>query len=388
MRPYIQCQTNTSFDQILKYIVPRGYILPVVTGTKFVTVGGALSNNIHGKNCFNKGAIGEYTKSFELLLASGEIVFCSRYHNEDLFYHVIGGQGLLGIIIRVQLYIDKLISYEVENSVVKTKNLESSLNIIENEKYYQDYIIGNVDLFSSAKYCGRSKIILSKFCANEENKVFIHSNSESNRLEVFGYKFLKYVAPLFINDLSINIANRLSFISSGEKNKTISFSKCHFLMDYYLPFYNELFPKGFYEYQVIFSKDKALEGFHKMVELQKKYQAKSIMTSLKAYRRQFDKFKNSFSSLDGFSQTYDIPKTKNSKFYRDLFYKMNDEVIKREGRIYLGKTSCLTREQLLHMYPEMDSLLKLKSRLDSNDIFRSHFYERVILRKEELNLNF
>ena len=94
----LRCEAGATFAEILDLIVARGWFLPVTPGTRFVTVGGAIANDVHGKNHHRAGTFGEHVRCLELLRSDGSRVECSREQNPDLFRATIGGLGLSGLI--------------------------------------------------------------------------------------------------------------------------------------------------------------------------------------------------------------------------------------------------------------------------------------------------
>jgi len=94
----LRCEAGVLFSEIIDLIVPKGWFLPVTPGTKFITVGGAIANDVHGKNHHRAGTFGEYVRRFELLRSDGARIECSPDENAPLFRATVGGLGLTGVI--------------------------------------------------------------------------------------------------------------------------------------------------------------------------------------------------------------------------------------------------------------------------------------------------
>lgn len=103
----LHCESGVTLEQILKHIIPKGWFLPVTPGTKYITVGGAIANDVHGKNHHKAGSFGHYVKSFDLLRSDGSIVHCSPEENPELFQATIGGLGLTGLILNAEFTLKK-----------------------------------------------------------------------------------------------------------------------------------------------------------------------------------------------------------------------------------------------------------------------------------------
>ena len=104
----IQCESGISINELLNTIIPNNWFLPVVPGTSFVTIGGAIANDIHGKNHHKLGSFGNSILSIEILRSDGSILNCSPSENSDLFYATIGGLGLTGLILSVKIQLIKI----------------------------------------------------------------------------------------------------------------------------------------------------------------------------------------------------------------------------------------------------------------------------------------
>ena len=104
----LKCNAGLSFKEILNLIASNGWFLPVVPGTKYVTIGGAIANDIHGKNHHKSGSFGNFVISLELLRSDGEVIRCSDQENQNFLKATIGGMGLTGIIISAQIKLKKI----------------------------------------------------------------------------------------------------------------------------------------------------------------------------------------------------------------------------------------------------------------------------------------
>ena len=120
----LRCGAGLALSELLRVFVPRGRFLPVTPGTKFVTIGGAIASDVHGKNHHVDGSFSDHVESFRLLLASGEVLNCSRQEHTDLFRATCGGMGLTGIILDATLSLRPINSAYVHETTCKAANLE------------------------------------------------------------------------------------------------------------------------------------------------------------------------------------------------------------------------------------------------------------------------
>ncbi|MEM7234624.1 MAG: FAD-binding protein, partial [Planctomycetota bacterium] len=126
-RSTLSCEAGATLDEILRTIVPDGFFLPVTPGTKAVTVGGAIANDVHGKNHRDAGSFGHHVRSFVLLRSSGERLTCSRDENSELFRATIGGLGLTGLILSAEIDLLPISSPRIVGTVERVSAIDELL---------------------------------------------------------------------------------------------------------------------------------------------------------------------------------------------------------------------------------------------------------------------
>ena len=162
-----ECQPGIVLDQVLEVIVPKGWFLPVTPGTKFITVGGAVASDVHGKNHHVDGSFSAHILDMDVLLASGETLTCSPTEHSDLFWATCGGMGLTGIITRVRFDLKKIETSYIRQKQVKAKNLEEVIRLFEEYKHYTDSVAW-IDCLQKGADFGRSILILGEHATREE----------------------------------------------------------------------------------------------------------------------------------------------------------------------------------------------------------------------------
>ncbi len=151
----LQCEAGVSFDAILRLVAPRGFFLPVTPGTKFVTVGGAIANDVHGKNHHASGTFGRYVRSFVLLRSDGQRLLCSPTENADLFAATIGGLGLTGVVLRAEVQLIRTHNVFVVQETVPFGNLGEFLAVNESSEKDFVYTVAWMDFLASGRKLGR-----------------------------------------------------------------------------------------------------------------------------------------------------------------------------------------------------------------------------------------
>src|SRR5437016_868264 len=125
----LECEAGVSFAEILQYFAPRGYFAPVTPGTKFVTVGGAIAADVHGKNHHRDGTIANFVDELTLLTADGETLTCSRAEHADVFWATVGGMGLTGMILDARLRLRPVESAWIRVDYRKARDLDETLAV-------------------------------------------------------------------------------------------------------------------------------------------------------------------------------------------------------------------------------------------------------------------
>lgn len=151
----ITCEAGVLLDEILQQVVAAGWFLPVTPGTCFVTVGGALANDVHGKNHHRAGTFGRHVRAFQLVRSDGTRVICSRDDNPELFAATIGGMGLTGLIRRVTLQLARIDSPEMMQEAIHFDGLDRFFALAADSDASHDYTVAWIDSLATGKSFGR-----------------------------------------------------------------------------------------------------------------------------------------------------------------------------------------------------------------------------------------
>ncbi len=377
----IKVQGGVTIEQVLLHCIHSGWIFPSMPGTRYVTIAGALSNNTHGKNAYHRGCIGEHVNHFKIILSDNNIYHCSRTDNQDLFYSAISGLGLLGIIIEVELQLRKISSFYLTVKKRSYKNLNQLFEGFEENKDSYEYGIGWIDALVKGNKLGRGEIHYANFMDDNDYAITGHEVSK-HLYGLFPNKWVPSITNIFLNPKTIKIVNWLKFYSGlmflDLKERRMSLSQYHFLMDLKFPNYNYFFKQGFFEYQPILPFSNCINGFKELIKITHKYGFYSVMSSSKAYRDQNENFLLSFPT-EGYAITMDIIKSPEKiEEQTKMFYEMNEVVLELGGKIYFGKTPILNKSQFYRMYENLDEFLALKEKYDPSNLFVSNMFRRIM----------
>jgi FAD/FMN-containing dehydrogenase len=163
----LAAEGGVAFCDVIEIIVPRGWFLPVTPGTKFVTLGGAIANDVHGKNHHGAGTFGHHVTWLELARSSGERVACSPAENEPLFRATIGGLGLTGVILSAEFRLRKIEGPLIESETIPFASLDEFMGLAAESDAMAEYTVGWVDSLSRGRSLGRGIFFRGRHAADQ-----------------------------------------------------------------------------------------------------------------------------------------------------------------------------------------------------------------------------
>lgn len=382
----ITVEPGVTIERLWKKVLVDGWWPPVVPGTMYATLGGCLAANIHGKNNWQAGPLGEHVVEFTALLPNGKQVTCDPKKNRDLFYAMIGGMGLLGVFTSITLQLKHIYSGDLEVKAWVEPNLLGMLGAVDQHRE-SDYIVGWVDCTALGRVLGRGQIHSARYLrpgedTNPEDSLRIKAQMLPD--SVFGV-IPKNLVPLlmspFANSLGtwgVNtakyIANRTVGNHKTFRQSLVAFS---FLLDYY-PIAN-FGGKAFIQYQSFLPKDIAADAYLEMLQLCKRAGLPSYAGVLKRHRP--DKFLLTHA-VDGYSLALDFRVNRGNRArLLQLAAEMDKIVLKADGRFYFAKDSTLRRDEV-NGYLGLKAIQKfkaLKNKLDPDNILQTDLYRRCFV---------
>lgn len=381
----LTCEGGVNLQEILEVFVPRGWFLPVTPGTKFVTVAGAISSDVHGKNHHCEGSFSKHVVWMEILLPNGKIMECSPEKNSDLFRAVCGGMGLCGIILKAKFYLKPIETAYIKQTTYKAKNIDEMLEFFEQTKD-SSYTVAWMDCLSKGKNLGRGILFTGEHATIEDLK---GTKLEKNPLSI--KKKLKLNVPFYfpsflLNSLTVKMFNFLVYHSHiGKIKKTIiDYDKFFYPLDS-IHNWNRIYGKrGFVQYQFVLPEKNGYEGTKKIIYEIANHKMGSFLVVFKVFGDpkqipQKGAKKNrliqpplSFPEK-GYTLALDFPiEKKLPEFLEKL-----DQIVKEyNGKLYLAKDSRMSKEFFYSTYP-VKEFLELKRKLDPDNLLVSKQAERL-----------
>ena len=331
----IECESGVLLSQILEIIVPQGYFLYVTPGTKFISVGGAIASDVHGKNHHAEGCFSEYVEAFSLLNENSEVITCSRTENTDKFWATIGGMGLTGIILSARFKLKNIETAYIRQESIKAQNLDEIFKLFEESESWT-YNVAWIDCLQTGKNIGRSILMRGEHAFKHELPKKLQQNPLRLK-QKFIPKVPFYFPDFMLNKWSVRLFNYLYF--NKQKRKEIKN-----FVDYETFFYpldvvndwNKIYgKKGFIQYQMVIPKAQGKEGMRKILDTIAKSGNGSFLAVLKLFGKENPLAYNAFP-LEGYTLALDFKvNSKLTKLVADL-----DEIVEEfGGRIYLTKDS-------------------------------------------------
>jgi decaprenylphospho-beta-D-ribofuranose 2-oxidase len=337
------CQPGITLDQVLEVIVPKGWFLPVTPGTKFITIGGAVASDVHGKNHHVDGSFSAHVLDMDILLGSGEMITCSPSQNSDLFWATCGGMGLTGIITRVRFDLKKIETSYIRQKQVKARNLEDLINLFDEYKHYT-YSVAWIDCLKKGKDFGRSILILGEHADIKD----LDDQKKNDPLKLPKKRQISFPfnLPSFsLNSLTVKLFNMVFYAKNTKReiNNIVSYEPFFYPLDAVLHWNRMYGKKGFVQYQFVLP----LESKDGLVEILKRISDAgmgSFLTVLKVFGNQDDLI--SFPR-EGYTLALDFPVRSNLFPFLD---ELDEIVLKYGGRLYLSKDARMKSEVFWRSY--------------------------------------
>ena len=374
----LRAEAGATLAEILGVIVPKGWFLPVTPGTKFVSLGGCVAADVHGKNHHHDGSFGDFVLAIELILADDSRVTCSAAENPELFWATVGGMGLTGIIGEVKFKLAPIQSAHMMVRHHAAGNLEQLFQLLEDPGRDDRYTVAWIDCLANGQSLGRGVVMCGHHAAAEElpagfGNVFAAKPERSRQVP---FDFPGWV----LNPLSIGAFNALYYRHEGKKQQP-------FLTGYDPYFYpldsigqwNRMYGKrGFLQYQCVIPDATGYEGIKALLLELSASRRSSFLAVLKRLGAQ-GRGLLSFP-VAGYTLALDLPISDDGLFV--LLNKLDEIVLRHGGRVYLAKDARLSADSFRSMYPRYGEWLKIKNAVDPQNRFSSSLARRLGVRSD------
>ncbi len=368
----VKCQSGLLLSDLLQIIVPEGWFLPVTPGTKFITVGGAVASDVHGKNHHVDGSFSRHIINMSMLLGTGEIVNCNQTVNSDLFWATCGGMGLTGLILDVTFDLKKIETAYIKQKQIKAGNLDEVMDLFEQYGHYT-YSVAWIDCLKKGSSYGRSILMVGEHATAEA----VTNGKKLLEVKEKALLSIPFNFPSFaLNSLTVKAFNALYY---AKNYKTLMDSVAHYDGFYYpldsILNWNRIYgSKGFVQYQFVLPLSSSKQGLKDILTRISNKGLGSFLAVLKLFGEQDDLI--SFP-MKGYTLALDIPIQSGLFEFLDELDKV---VAEYGGRIYLSKDARMKKEIFWKTYSRASEFNAILKKYDPENRFTTLLSKRLELK--------
>lgn len=367
----LECESGVSLAEIIEVFLPRGFFLPVTPGTKFVTLGGAIAADVHGKNHHQDGTIAQFVQDFRLLTPAGLQLQCSRSENSQVFWATLGGMGLTGMIQSARIKLLRVESAYVRVDYEKAGNLDAALDQMSASDDRYRYSVAWIDALARGGSLGRSVLMRGDHAAAADVASRARSPLAARARRALSVPF--DLPALALNSLTVSAFNALYY--AGHVNGAghlVDFDRFFYPLDAIRDWNRVYGKRGFVQYQVVLPLESSRAGLRILLERL----AGSRRASFLAVLKRFGKANQGPLSFPapGWTLALDLPVTRDLP---EFLGELDDVVVDHGGRVYLAKDAVLRPEKFARMYPRLDEFRAVKQRLDPQGRVSSSLARRL-----------
>lgn len=360
------CESGVSIREILSLVVPKGWFIPVTPGTSFVTIGGAIASDVHGKNHHMGGSFSQYVLSIDLLLGTGEIVKASSVELLDLFRATCGGMGLTGTILSASIQLIPIQSSLIRQTTIQAECLEKVCELFE-ENVASTYSVAWIDCLSKGQKLGRSLLMLGE-------------HEQYGGLEFRYSKALNIPVNMpagLLNQHSIKAFNTLYYHKNlfNKQVTTLPLDLFFYPLDK-ISNWNRMYgEEGFVQYQFVLPRVVGVHGLKKILMEIVASGEGSFLAVLKAFGPANDNYLS--FPVEGYALALDF---KLSPEAINLVSRLDALVSDMGGRIYLAKDALMSEVFFKKSYPQWEQFEIIRNKYGAIGKFSSQQSQRLGLR--------
>ncbi|MEM6803522.1 MAG: FAD-binding oxidoreductase [Bacteroidota bacterium] len=341
-------ESGVLLSEILDLILPAGYFLPVTPGTKFISIGGAIAADVHGKNHHVDACFSEHLIFIDLIDPAGEYIRCSKSEHPEIFWRTVGGMGNTGFILSASFRLKAIESAYIRQESLKAKNLEEVMEFFEASESWT-YTVAWIDCLQKGKDQGRSLLLRGEHAKLEE----LPAKYQAQPLKLpkkFKLSIPVNLPAFVLNTFSIKAFNflyyhkQLSKLSKG----IVSYEPFFYPLDF-IHHWNRMYGKrGFTQYQFVLPKASSKEGLKDILDTIRKSKQGSFLTVLKLFGKSNSKAPHTFPQ-EGYTLAMDFPIRKGLD---QLLAELDKIVLTYGGRLYLAKDAFMSKKMFADTYED------------------------------------
>jgi len=359
----LTCEAGLMLSEIIERFVPLGWHPPVAPGTKFVTVGGMIAADIHGKNHHCAGSFGRYVESIKLVQADGTLVQCSRQENSELFAATCGGMGLTGVILEATFSLVPIETSLIRRETLRARNLEEAMEQFADSEGWT-YSVAWIDCLARERELGRSVLYRGEHARRED----VQAAGREASLELRSrstWRIPVDFPAMVLNRWNVRAFNAIYYRRAREGTDIVEFDPFFYPLDV-LREWNRIYGStGFIEYQCVLPIEASPLGIALLLRKIRDGGGSSFLSVLKRFGPQEGPL--SFP-MAGYTLALDFRADAPSL---RLAQELDAIVSDHGGRIYLAKDARMSAAMLRRGYPGLDRFLAIRAAVDPKRKFAS-----------------
>ena len=358
----LRCEAGILLSDILSLVVPMGWFLPVTPGTRFVTVGGAIANDVHGKNHHCAGTFGQHVLRLALRRSDRGVVLCSCTENADLFQATVGGLGLTGAILWAEIQLKPIANPAVDYETIRFANLDAFFELSEDSDQDYEYTVAWIDCLAHGKSLGRGLFMRGNHASPREKLPLPPPKAHTFPVD----------PPLpLVNAWSLRVFNSLYY---HKQISTVHRAVAHYETFFYpldgILYWNRLYGRrGFLQYQCVVPPESARDSVRALLEAIAAARDGSFLSVLKVFGDRRSPGLLSFPR-PGTTLALDFPNRGRSTL--KLLDRLDEIVASSGGAVYPAKDARMSGENFQQYFPRWK---QFQHHIDPR--FSSSFWRRV-----------
>ncbi len=355
------CEAGVLLADIIRLLLPQGWFLPVVPGTQYVTVGGAIANDVHGKNHHVDGCFGHHVESIELLRSDGSRLQVDRANQPDWLAATIGGLGLTGLIVTATLRLKRIAGPMIAQTLRRFETIDEFFVVDEHLRAQNDYTVAWIDCIAPARQRGRGLYMAGNFAAAPPVK-------KPGRAPLR----VPFDPPVsLVRPTSLRAFNMAYFHwPRPAETHIVDPQKFFFPLDRVHEWNRIYGPRGFFQFQCVLPPATMRDGLRELLDLIARRGTGSFLVVLKTFGNRTSDGLMSFAR-PGATLALDFPNRGDET--RRLFADMESAVLSAGGALYPAKDALMSQQAFRASYPRWQEMHKFV-----DPAFSSGFWRRVV----------
>lgn len=356
----LNCESGILLQEIQRLLVPQGWTLPVTPGTLLVTVGGAIANDVHGKNHHAKGSFGAHIRRLWLARGTGSIIECSPHQHPDWFAATVGGMGLTGVVTRAELQLCRVSGPWLDAETLPYSGLEEFLALADCSEMNWEHTVSWIDCLAGEAARG----------------IFMRANpskATKGPLPQVANRKIPVTPPVsLVNKMTLRPFNRIydQLMRWRSGRSLVHYEPFLHPLDGLLEWNRIYGPKGFYQYQSVVPRHVGVDATRAMLREISRSNEGSFLAVLKTFGDRPSPGMLSFPRK-GVTLALDFPN--HGERTLRLLERLDAIVVEAGGSIYPAKDARMSREMFEAGYQRLDEFLHFRDPCISSSMSRRLF---------------